>query len=204
MLLGGGFWILAWLLELLVAAWGWGVITHGFLSKSFAQSNYFRNLPPKFARSLCLIENSTANQPGSNLLLFLLLPPKRQRHQPRPNATVTININNKKRKSYETMVDQGPALDAQCPSWASCLGYIGVAAAVCMSNWGSAVSCFHLNRLMFGHIISSWVSHGYQQQNNISFLHQSLGLFVMTIINICTDGNMEGRNSSHQYRNSTS
>ena len=37
------------------------------------------------------------------------------------------------------MVDQGPALDAQCPSWASCLGYVGVAAAVCMSNWGSAV-----------------------------------------------------------------
>ena len=42
------------------------------------------------------------------------------------------------------MADQGgPAstLDAtQCPSWAACLGYAGVAAAVCLSNWGSAVS----------------------------------------------------------------
>mmetsp|Transcript_125106 Transcript_125106/g.186897 ORF Transcript_125106/g.186897 Transcript_125106/m.186897 type:complete len:211 (+) Transcript_125106:145-777(+) len=37
------------------------------------------------------------------------------------------------------MVDQGPALDAQCPSWASFLGYLGVAAAVCLSNYGSAM-----------------------------------------------------------------
>jgi hypothetical protein len=29
----------------------------------------------------------------------------------------------------------------QCPSWAAALGYMGVAAAVCLSNWGSAV-CF--------------------------------------------------------------
>ena len=40
------------------------------------------------------------------------------------------------------MVDQG-ALQmeavSQCPSWAACLGYGGVAAAVCLSNWGSAV-----------------------------------------------------------------
>ena len=28
----------------------------------------------------------------------------------------------------------------QCPSWATALGYGGVAAAVCLSNWGSAVS----------------------------------------------------------------
>jgi negative regulator of sigma E activity len=38
------------------------------------------------------------------------------------------------------MVDQGPPVDAQCPSWAASLGYMGVAAAVCLSNWGSAVS----------------------------------------------------------------
>ena len=38
------------------------------------------------------------------------------------------------------MVDQGPAVDAQCPSWAASLGYMGVAIAVCLSNWGSAVS----------------------------------------------------------------
>lgn len=39
-----------------------------------------------------------------------------------------------------TMVDQGPPMDAQCPSWAAALGYMGVASAVCLSNWGSAVS----------------------------------------------------------------
>lgn len=38
------------------------------------------------------------------------------------------------------MVDQGPGVEAQCPSWAASLGYMGVAAAVCLSNWGSAVS----------------------------------------------------------------
>jgi hypothetical protein len=38
------------------------------------------------------------------------------------------------------MIDQGPPLDAQCPSWAASLGYMGVAAAVCLSNCGSAVS----------------------------------------------------------------
>jgi hypothetical protein len=31
-------------------------------------------------------------------------------------------------------------MDAQCPSWAAGLGYMGVAAAVCLSNTGSAVS----------------------------------------------------------------
>jgi len=29
--------------------------------------------------------------------------------------------------------------EAQCPSYAACLGYMGVAAAVCLSNWGSAL-----------------------------------------------------------------
>lgn len=38
------------------------------------------------------------------------------------------------------MVDQGSPIDAQCPSSAALLGYGGVAAAVCLSNWGSAVS----------------------------------------------------------------
>ena len=39
------------------------------------------------------------------------------------------------------MVDQSALqLDVtQCPSWAGVLGYGGVAAAVCLSNWGSAV-----------------------------------------------------------------
>lgn len=36
------------------------------------------------------------------------------------------------------MVDQA-MVDAQCPSWAAALGYMGVAAAVCLSNWGSAI-----------------------------------------------------------------
>ena len=29
-----------------------------------------------------------------------------------------------------------------CPSWALSLGYMGVAAGACLSNWGSAVSFF--------------------------------------------------------------
>mmetsp|Transcript_32623 Transcript_32623/g.79129 ORF Transcript_32623/g.79129 Transcript_32623/m.79129 type:complete len:115 (+) Transcript_32623:92-436(+) len=37
------------------------------------------------------------------------------------------------------MVDQGLPIDAQCPSSAALLGYGGVAAAVCLSNWGSAM-----------------------------------------------------------------
>ena len=38
------------------------------------------------------------------------------------------------------MVDSNPQMDpAQCPSYAAGLGYLGVAAAVCLSNWGSAV-----------------------------------------------------------------
>lgn len=38
------------------------------------------------------------------------------------------------------MVDEGPGLEVtQCPSWAAVLGYMGVASAVCLSNWGSAV-----------------------------------------------------------------
>jgi hypothetical protein len=35
--------------------------------------------------------------------------------------------------------------DAQCPSWAVSLGYLGVASAVCLSNWGSAVSFWKRN-----------------------------------------------------------
>jgi hypothetical protein len=31
---------------------------------------------------------------------------------------------------------------AQCPSWAAALGYMGVACAVCLSNWGAAVRSF--------------------------------------------------------------
>lgn len=38
------------------------------------------------------------------------------------------------------MEDEGTPVDAQCPSWAAALGYMGVAAAVCLSNTGSAVS----------------------------------------------------------------
>ena len=43
-------------------------------------------------------------------------------------------------QELQNMVDQGPLTDAQCPTWAASLGYMGVAAAVCLSNWGSAVS----------------------------------------------------------------
>jgi hypothetical protein len=38
------------------------------------------------------------------------------------------------------MVDQMTTVDSQCPSWAAALGYMGVASAVCLSNWGAAVS----------------------------------------------------------------
>lgn len=36
-------------------------------------------------------------------------------------------------------MEQAPTMDAQCPSWASSLGYMGVAFAVCLSNAGSAM-----------------------------------------------------------------
>ena len=39
--------------------------------------------------------------------------------------------------------------DAQCPSWAVSLGYLGVASAVCLSNWGSAVSFWKKNSILF-------------------------------------------------------
>ena len=47
------------------------------------------------------------------------------------------------------MVDQGLPMDAQCPSSAALLGYGGVAAAVCLSNWGSAVSEIFASHHMF-------------------------------------------------------
>jgi len=36
-------------------------------------------------------------------------------------------------------IDFQPAL---CPSWALSVGYLGVASAAVLSNWGSAVSLF--------------------------------------------------------------
>lgn len=48
-----------------------------------------------------------------------------------------------------TMVDSNPQMEpAQCPSYAAGLGYLGVAAAVCLSNWGSAVG--HDRRVLDG------------------------------------------------------
>ena len=38
------------------------------------------------------------------------------------------------------MNDDAPLTAALCPSWAASLGYMGVASAVVLSNWGSAVS----------------------------------------------------------------
>lgn len=38
------------------------------------------------------------------------------------------------------MADEAQITDALCPSWATGVGYMGVAAAVVLSNWGSAVS----------------------------------------------------------------
>ena len=55
-------------------------------------------------------------------------------------TAIEISYNNPYIQYRIQMVDQGPPMDAQCPSWAACLGYMGVAAAVCFSNFGSAVS----------------------------------------------------------------
>jgi ATP synthase proteolipid subunit len=38
-----------------------------------------------------------------------------------------------------TVADEMPLTAALCPSWATGIGYLGVAAAVVLSNWGSAV-----------------------------------------------------------------
>lgn len=48
------------------------------------------------------------------------------------------------------MADEAPMTEALCPSWATGLGYMGVAAAVVLSNWGSAVSPGLLLRSMTG------------------------------------------------------
>jgi hypothetical protein len=55
-----------------------------------------------------------------------------------------LNLFKADQNNRSIMVDQGSSADAQCPSSAALLGYGGVAAAVCLSNWGSAVSksCF--------------------------------------------------------------
>jgi hypothetical protein len=37
-------------------------------------------------------------------------------------------------------MDEAPGHVSLCPSWATGVGYMGVAAAVVLSNWGSAVS----------------------------------------------------------------
>lgn len=45
--------------------------------------------------------------------------------------------------NMSTMLQEGVSMDAaQCPSWATALGYMGVAAAVCLSNWGSAIGTY--------------------------------------------------------------
>ncbi len=44
-----------------------------------------------------------------------------------------------------------------CPSWALSLGYMGVAAGACLSNWGSAVSFFfNLIAWFVGTSVSFW------------------------------------------------
>eukprot|EP00978_Attheya_sp_CCMP212_P017346 scaffold46147_cov53-Attheya_sp.AAC.3 len=37
-------------------------------------------------------------------------------------------------------MEDDEAVNALCPSWAISVGYLGVASAACLSNWGSAVS----------------------------------------------------------------
>jgi hypothetical protein len=43
-----------------------------------------------------------------------------------------------------TVADELPITAALCPSWATGVGYMGVAAAVVLSNWGSAVRTIFL------------------------------------------------------------
>ena len=49
---------------------------------------------------------------------------------------LSVNI----KSSISRMADEAQITDALCPSWATGVGYMGVAAAVVLSNWGSAVS----------------------------------------------------------------
>ena len=63
------------------------------------------------------------------------------------------------------MVDLGPAVDAQCPSYAVALGYAGVAAAVCLSNWGSAVSS--RSRKDFRFVYSTVAIHHFHDRSKI-------------------------------------
>jgi hypothetical protein len=49
-------------------------------------------------------------------------------------------------------------MDAQCPSWAPSLGYMGVAAAVGLSNWGSAVSSSGVCMVALSGVLDATVS----------------------------------------------
>ena len=76
------------------------------------------------------------------------------------------------------MVDQGPTLEVtQCPSYAAGLGYLGVAAAVCLSNWGSAVRLIGVD----------------DSFRVLSLTNETLETKVLTnILFSFADGNMEG------------
>ena len=86
-----------------------------------------------------LFHSKTHKFPNRRHLLRRLVSPK---HNPRFTHSSLHNEPSSTRitQSIYIMVDQGPIADAQCPSYAVALGYMGVAAAVCLSNWGSAVS----------------------------------------------------------------
>ena len=55
------------------------------------------------------------------------------------------------------MADEAPLTEALCPSWATGVGYMGVAAAVVLSNWGSAVSPGVFHETMTGRGFSNWI-----------------------------------------------
>jgi hypothetical protein len=76
------------------------------------------------------------------------------------------------------MADEAQLTDALCPSWATGVGYMGVAAAVVLSNWGSAVrhNCHCArDRIAFGFLSGSW-----QHQNMPKSFYCTMESFVLT------------------------
>ena len=81
------------------------------------------------------ISSHHLSPPSHHILIFYF-----KSLHPVSNISNRHHLSTQLQYTINTMVDQGSAVDAQCPSYAVALGYMGVASAVCLSNWGSAVS----------------------------------------------------------------
>lgn len=98
------------------------------------------------------------------------------------------------------MVDQGPPMDAQCPSWAASLGYMGVAAAVCLSNCGSAVSRVVVVIIVLSVGMPFRFRFGLRWR--VSYLRIAASNAFVSL-GYLSDGHMEGWNQCYQYGNQT-